>query len=292
LKAVRFSSLHTHSVFCDGTDSIETLCKTAWEKGLSAVGFSSHAPIGRKTGFKSAWHLRDERLQAYLDEVRSARRRWEGKIPVYLGLEVDYIAGLMGPADRDYREMGLDYLIGSVHYLVPPRGAPFTVDGPREEILAGIREGFNGDGGEYMNAYWDALIGMTAGGGFDILGHVDVVKKNNRGDLFPEDGETWLRRGGEAARAAARTGAAVEVNTGGLNRKSTGETYPSGALLRLFGEAGVPAVVTSDAHRAEDLDGHYGAARRVLLDSGYAETVFFEGTKNGPGTAVWRAEKL
>ncbi|MDR1419822.1 MAG: histidinol-phosphatase [Treponema sp.] len=289
---MRFSSLHTHSVFCDGTDHIETLCRTAWEKGLSAVGFSSHAPIGRKTGFKSDWHLPDGRLEAYLDEVRSARRRWEGKIPVYLGLEVDYMAGLMGPADRDYRDMGLDYLIGSVHYLIPPKGAPFTVDGSRGETLAGIREGFDGDGGAYMNAYWDAVLGMTAEGGFDILGHADIVKKNSRGDLFSESGETWLRRGGETARAAARAGVVVEVNTGGLNRKSMGETCPSGALLRLFREAGVPAVVTSDAHRAEDLDGNYQAARRVLLDSGYTETVFLEGKKDGPGTAVWKAERL
>jgi histidinol-phosphatase (PHP family) len=289
---MHFSSLHTHSVFCDGSDEIETFCRTAWEKGLSAVGFSSHAPIGRKTGFKSSWHIPDGKLEPYLDEVRAARRRWEGKIPVYLGLEVDYIKGLMGPADGDYREMGLDYLIGSVHYLVPPKGAPFTVDGSREETLAGIREGFDGDGDAYVNCYWDTMLEMIARGGFDILGHVDLVKKNNRGDLFAENGETWLRRGGEAARAAAQGSAVLEVNTGGLNRKKTRETYPSGTLLRLFREANVPAIVTSDAHRAADLDGNYGTARQTLLDSGYTETVFLEGKRNGPGTAVWKAEKL
>ncbi|MDR2370462.1 MAG: histidinol-phosphatase, partial [Treponema sp.] len=279
---MKFSSLHAHSVFCDGKDDVETICRTAWEKGLVSVGFSSHAPIFGKTGILSDWHMPEEKLEQYLEEVRAARRRWEGKIPVYLGLEIDYISGLMGPGDGVYRELGLDYIIGSVHYLVPEKGAPFTVDGSRKETLEGIRAGFDGDGEAYMNCYWNAVADMINAGGFDILGHVDLVKKNNRGDLFAEDGETWLRRGRETARAAASAGVVLELNTGGLNRKKTAETYPSPALLAFFHEQHVPLIITADAHEASDLDGNYDTARKILLDSGCSETVFFEGRKDGP----------
>jgi histidinol-phosphatase (PHP family) len=53
-----FSSLHTHTVFCDGKDDVETMCRTAFEKGLAAIGFSAHAPIG-KTGIETDWNMKD-----------------------------------------------------------------------------------------------------------------------------------------------------------------------------------------------------------------------------------------
>ncbi|GHV92306.1 histidinol-phosphatase [Spirochaetia bacterium] len=289
---MNYSCLHTHTVFCDGKDDIETCCRRAWEKGLVSIGFSAHAPVTKKTGFKSDWHLGDDRLEEYLEAVRAARSRWEGKLPVYLGLEADYIEGLAGPVDADYPSLGLDYLIGSVHYLIPPNGAaPFTVDGPPEELEQGLREGFGGDGEALTQAYWDAVTAMIRAGGFDILGHVDLVKKNNRdGRLFNPAERAFLRRAEEAAQAAARAGIAVEVNTGGLNRKKTAETYPSASILRFFRENRVPAIITADAHRAEDLDGHYTDARETLLASGYTETVFFEGRKEG--AAIWKTEEI
>jgi histidinol-phosphatase (PHP family) len=291
------SCLHTHTFFCDGKDDVETYCRRAWEKGLSSLGFSAHGPITKKTGIVTDWNLPDSRLEAYLDAVREARRRWEGKIPVYLGLEVDYIGGRMGPADKDYRDMGLDYIIGSVHFVVPPRAAPFTVDGSREELEQGIREGFGGDGEALAHAYWDSVAAMIRAGGFDILGHADLIKKNNPAEapcpitarvgepFFDPSGPGYLRRIGEiaalAGEAAPRSGMVVELNTGGINRGSINETYPSPPMLRLFRERGVPVIINADAHRAEDLDGHYGEALDTARNAGYTETVLFGGREGG-----------
>jgi histidinol phosphatase-like PHP family hydrolase len=49
-------------------------------------------------------------------------------------------------------------------------------------------------------------------------------------------------------------------------------------------------VINADAHRPEDLDGHYAEARKTMLSAGYTETVLFEGRKNG--RSVWRSEKF
>jgi histidinol-phosphatase (PHP family) len=279
------SCLHTHTVFCDGKDDIETYCRRAWERGFHSLGFSAHAPVTKKTGIASDWNLPEGRLEEYLDAVRAARRRWEGKLPVYLGLEVDYIGGLMGPADRDYREMGLDYLIGVVHYIAPPGSPPFTVDGSREELDRGLQAGFGGDGEALVGWYWDQLASMIRAGGFTILGHADLIKKNNQPSagppFFDPAGPSYLRGTRETAalagEAAARSGMAVEVNTGGMNRGRINETYPSPAMLRLFREQGVPAVVTADAHRAADLEGHYGEALETMRQAGYTATVLFGG---------------
>jgi histidinol-phosphatase (PHP family) len=293
---MRLSCLHTHSDFCDGRDAVETMIRAAWERGFAAVGFSSHAPIGKKTGLATGWHMREERLEEYCETVRAARRRWEGRIAVFLGLEVDYIRGLIGPGDRDFQELGLDYIIGSVHYVIPPKGGePFTVDSPEEEFEADLRRHFAGDGEALMETYWDALDDMIREGGFDILGHADVVKKNNPREAWFSMAGRWLKRMEAAAEAvgeAVRSGGgpAVEVNTGGLNRGKTADTYPSLPFLRLLKARGAPVIITADAHRKEELGGHYDDARETLLQAGYTHTLFFEGRQ--AGRPVWKEETL
>jgi histidinol-phosphatase (PHP family) len=286
-----YSCIHTHTDFCDGKGDVESFCRKALEKGFGSLGFSAHAPIFKKTGMVTDWHMKDERLEAYLDEVRAAQRRWEGRLSVYLGLEVDFIPGLMGPGDKDYQDMGLDYIIGSVHYVVPPKGAPFTVDGSPEELEQGVREGWGGDAWGMVNAYWDNLEVMLRAGGLDVLGHPDLIKKNNpRNRWFSEEDGFYRQRTLAAAALASQTGVTPEINTGGMNRKKLSVPYPSLPFLRLFREYGVPMVINADAHRAEDLDGHYREAREALLAAGYTETALFAGRKDG--LARWRFEKL
>jgi histidinol-phosphatase (PHP family) len=235
--------------------------------------------------------MKDEKLGAYIKEVNAARLRWEGRLPVYLGLEIDYIKGLRSPLDSDIKELNLDYSIGSVHYLSPSHGDRFTVDGPFEEVEKGVMEGFGGDGETMLGAYWDAVMEMIALGGFDILGHLDLVRKNNKqGRWFNADSADYLRRIEEIARAVSSTGLVVEANTGGINRGYITDTYPSLAVLRLLRQYKVPVMISADAHRACDLDGHYTQARQLLLDAGYTSHVLFEGRKNGK--PIWTERPL
>jgi len=283
--------IHTHTVLCDGKDDIETFCRTAYEKGLQSLGFSAHAPIFAKTGIRTAWHLKDERLEEYLESVRSAKKRWEGKLPVYLGLEVDFISGLTGPADKDYREMGLDYIIASVHYVVPPKGKPFTVDDPLENVEQGIREGFGGDPMGMVELYLDSEEAMIRAGGFDVLGHPDLVKLHNKENkFFNPKSDFYLKRIAALAAMLAETGVPSELNTGGLNRDKISECYPSLDFLKCFRKQNVPIVINADAHRAEELDGNYDVAIKTMLEAGYTETVVFEGKINGK--AVWKKYNL
>jgi histidinol-phosphatase (PHP family) len=311
-----YSCLHTHTVFCDGADDVETMCAAAFKKGLVSIGFSSHAPITKKTGIKTDWHLPDEKLGEYLETVDAAKKRWKGKLEVFTGLEVDYIRGICGPADGDYQKLPLDYIIGSVHYAAPPEsGERFTVDAPEEEFLAGFRELFHGDGTALYNAYYDAYQGMIEEGGFDIAGHFDLVKKNNGRYRFfsPDDpgykkrlletadclasrlrGSRGVEDGRRSAQAEAPTERrfpfVVEVNTGGMNRGRTSDPYPSEAALTLFRERDIPLTLTADAHSADHLGGRYEEAKNLMLKTGYTAVMRFAGRKDGK--AVWLEEEL
>jgi histidinol-phosphatase (PHP family) len=281
-----FQSLHTHTVFCDGSDDVETMCRTAYEKGLAAIGFSSHAPI-KKAGIETFWNMKEERMDEYVHEVRTAQKRWEGRLAVYLGLEIDYIKGRRSALDSDITALNLDYSISSVHYLIPPHGDPFTVDGPVEELEKGITEGYNGSGEAMMNAYWSAILEMITQGGFDIIGHLDLVKKQNTDNRwFNRESDTYRQRTAEIVQAIAASGLLVEINTGGLNRGHYNETAPALPIVRLLRQHNVPVIITADSHRTQTLGGHYQTARQTLLDAGYTCHFVFEG-KNG-GKPSWR----
>ena len=224
---MRLACYHTHTDFCDGAASVETMCAAAAEQGFFALGFSAHAPMPIKT----SWHLPDERLDAYIRTVRASAADWEGRLTVLLGLELDYLAGICSPADERYRKLGLDYSIGSTHYLTPPNGSkPFTVDGPREEWEEGVRLGFDGDGEQAAVSYWESVAEMVRAGGFDIVGHLDLVKLHNGANgterAFDPDGKRYRDAALATIDEIAKAGLVVEVNTGALNRGTLKEIYP------------------------------------------------------------------
>jgi histidinol-phosphatase (PHP family) len=266
------------------------MCRTAYEKKLCAIGFSAHAPVTKQTGIKSQWHLNDERVNEYVEQVSAAKKRWQRKLNVFLGLELDYIKGLRSAKDDDIRALNLDYIIGSVHYVVPANGAePFTVDGPPEEFEKGLHEGFSGSAEALMHYYYDAVLEMIAVGGFEILGHADIIKKNcYKKSYWPFESEACRQR--EIARAAAEAGLTVEVNTGGINRGKTCDTYPSASFLRFFCEYGVPVIITSDAHCAEDIDGNFDTAVKTIILANINEHMIFLGKNNEK--ALWQKEKF
>ena len=286
----KFSCLHTHTNFCDGRADVETFCRAAFEKGLCALGFSGHAPIAAKTGFgQTSWNMKQEDLEKYCDTVRAARERWKGRLDIYLGLEVDFIPGLMGPSDRDYREMGLDYIIGSVHYVIPPKGAPFTVDAPLAETEQGIKN--CGGSLAVVEKYFNSLNAMINSGGFDILGHPDLVRKHNSQNRFFDEGSpSYLEKCRAAAETAGKCGITIEVNTGGMNRGYISSPYPSLPFLEMFRKNNVPAIINADAHKPDDLDGNYTEAVKSMLMAGYSEMALPNGGKNG--APIWRFEKL
>jgi len=272
-----FSSMHTHTVLCDGQDDVEIMCRAAYEKKLYAIGFSAHAPITKHTGIESSWNLKDEKVDEYVSQVLAAKSRWKGKLEVFLGFEVDYIKGLRSPLDSDIKEINPDYIIGSVHYIVHPNGSePFTVDGPPEEFERGLKNTFGGNAQALMHYYYDATAEMIAMGGFDILGHPDIIKINNKEkNLWPQEIEFCRQK--EIAHATGKADLIVEINTGGINRKKTSEVFPSLSFLRLFQEENVPVIITSDAHKAADICGNYDIALQTLICADFKEHIIILG---------------
>jgi histidinol-phosphatase (PHP family) len=228
---MEYSCLHTHTELCDGSGAVDDYCAAAYQKKFISLGFSAHAPLAKKIGFATDWHLKDEGIEKYCSLVRCAQKEWRGRLAVYLGLEADYIKNYAYPADSDIQNLNLDYIIGSVHCVLP-EGAKIDwagkytdsekllcVDGGADDFEALVTHGWNGDAFALFDSYWDAVIEMCVTGGFDILGHCDLIKKNNGGGkYFSPDDSRCIRRAKELGGVLEGGGIVVEVNTGGLNR--------------------------------------------------------------------------
>ena len=294
------SCLHTHTTFCDGTADVQTMCEAAFARGFSSIGFSSHIPITKKMGIKNDCNMPDEKLDEYIDTVLAARKRWTGKLAVFLGMEVDYIHGLFGPADADIQALPLDYILGAVHYCISPKnGEPFNADELPEDF-ADVLQLFDNDGRALCETYFDSYRAMIAAGGCDILAHLDLIKKNNDRFRFFSPNDNWytecLVKTADLI-AAARTGKTggrmpvVEVNTGGMIRGFSTEPYPSPDMLKLLQQRNVPLVVNADVHAPDQLGGLYETAMETMRQAGYKTMALFEG--DGPtGYARWREEPL
>ncbi len=275
------ANYHTHCDFCDGRASAADMAAAALGAGYDALGFSSHAPLP----FPTAWNMEASRLPEYLRTVGELRQAYEGRMAVLAGLEVDFIAGLCGPADGRFSGLGLDYALGSVHYVLPAgapppsvdaldaRGEPafgFTVDEPAEDFAAHLEAFYGGDADALVDDYYAAVADCAEAGGFDILGHLDLVRKNNRGEaFFREDSPRYREAAMRAVEAVATSGVIVEINTGGMARGKTDSPYPAAWILRELRARGVEACVCADAHEPGHLSAYREAGLRAAAEAGY-----------------------
>lgn len=265
------TNYHTHSHWCDGQGGIGDYIAEAQKRNFLALGFSGHAPLP----FPNEWTMSEESLPAYIADVQTAKQAYEGEIEIYLGIEADYIKELIHPSAPWLQSLGFDYTIGSVHMLQNPKNHRcYSIDGSEEELQELLDDAFGGDPKALVQAYYRALEEMASGGGFEITGHFDLIRKlNGRMDLFDEN-ETWYREAAESALdAVAKAGLAMEVNTGALSRGYCSDPYPSESLMPAVAARKIPMVINSDAHRSEWIDFAFDQAREKLLRAGYRSTL-------------------
>ena len=265
--ASSFGNYHTHTRHCDGQGEPREFAEAALRKGMPRLGFSGHNVVP----FPTDWTMPRENLESYLREVRELKRRYQDRLEVFLGIEADYLPDITSPSHPRIRGLGLDFVIGSVHFVTPTAGAhAWTVDGPLEELEAGLKDGFSGDVRALVERYYRLIAEMATTTPPDIIGHFDIVTKNNRDNRFFSEEAPWYRAAArEALEAVARSGSVLEINTGGIVRNTSGILHPSEWILSEARKMGAPVMVNADAHRPDDIDGHFAEAVALLRSLGF-----------------------
>ena len=103
-----------------------------------------------------------ENTERYKQALAVLKERYKEQIDVYCGLEFDMYS--------EDTMQGYDYIIGTLHYL--KLGDKFVgIDRSADAARDLINEHFDGNGLEYVKAYYEQLAQLAQYGKFDIVGH-------------------------------------------------------------------------------------------------------------------------
>ncbi|MCR5494616.1 MAG: histidinol-phosphatase [Treponema sp.] len=266
------TNYHTHTSFCDGKGKPEEIIAEAINKGFDILGFSSHSMYP----FASSWHIAPREFENYTKAVRAGAKKYQDKIKVLCGFEADYVPGLTCPDFDLYYRTQPDFLIGSVHYIFTEKGR-LAVDYNAESLQKKIQELFNGNAKEMTIRYFELQREMLSKGNFTIIGHADLVRKNNgKLNMFSEN-DSWYREEIKlTADAIKKAGVIAEINTGAISRGTMNDVYPSHEFLSLLQERGVPVTLSSDSHQPANLDAAFDRALEAAVKAGYRELAYIE----------------
>ena len=197
----------------------------------------------------------------YKEEIRALKAKYRGHIDIFCGLELDFFSEV--PTD------GFDYLIGSVHYLNVD-GTIVTFDRGLQDTLAYVATYFGGDGQAFAQTYFETVAQLPEKRPFDILGHFDLITKNNAaGQFIDVSSKMYLDAGFEAIAALKGKIPLFEVNTGAVSRGYKTAPYPQMEFLKEFQRQGFGVLITSDCHDKNLIDCHYREAEELIREAGF-----------------------
>ena len=176
---MQLSNYHSHCNFCDGRSYPEDFVRFAVARGFRAYGFSSHSPLP----FETFWNMSRDDMDEYLAEIARLKAKYEGQIELYVGLEIDFLDRTYNASIPYFRNLPLDYRIGSIHFLplspVLEERNMACIDGAYSEFARTVDAFFEGDIRRMVRRYFEAEMEMVEAGGIDIVGHIDKIYMNS-----------------------------------------------------------------------------------------------------------------
>ncbi|MCK4882675.1 MAG: histidinol-phosphatase HisJ [Candidatus Omnitrophica bacterium] len=250
---------HMHTGLC-GHAVGEPLeyAEAALEAGLEEIGFSDHAPFVHYED--SGITMNIKQLPEYYRMIEDVRKKYSNCLRIKIGIEADYIPGYEDKTKAILDDYPYDYVIGSVHFI-----KDWGFDNPEE-----FEKWDEKDVDQVYRDYYELLRQSAKTGMYDVMGHVDLVKKF--GHRSTQEFTDEIKK---TAQVFKECGVAVEINTSGL-RKPVKEMYPSFSNLKIYADAGVPLTFGSDSHDPHDVGRNFKEAMVMAREAGYSEYLLFK----------------
>ena len=237
-----FADLHLHSNHsCDAVSTIDEMCQTAIERGLTAICFTEHVD----------WNTMDEghnfyRYEEHTRDIYKAREKFAGRLCILQGVE--FSEPHVYPKEfKLITKKDLDFVLGSVHFLGN------TWVGDKKLLEESTVE-------QVFEHYYREVLKMVQFGGFDSLAHIDVPKRYLGAKLEP----TGLLD--EILGELVKRQIALEINSSAIRGEMT-ELHPSDAICKLYVKCGGKRVTTgSDAHTRERIGEHFSLISEKIIE--------------------------
>ena len=233
------TNYHTHHFLCSHAEgNVFDYVEEAIKNNFSEIGISDHGPINAVAFYRMNI---DDFYNVYLKELNEAIIKYEGKIKIYKGLEIEYIYNDLAHYHKLLED--LDYLILGAHYykgekVLHPYGT-YGIDS-HEKL-------------EYYTKYIEEALDTKC---FKILAHPDLFMHGYRNiDSFAEG---CIRR---ICEATIRNNCLIEFNAGGIrNNHSFDENgnpkymVPNDDFWKIVATTNAKVIIGSDCHKPKELD--------------------------------------
>jgi histidinol-phosphatase (PHP family) len=258
---------HLHNQYSsDGRGSTAEVCEVAFDLGFDEICFTNHAEVLSPDHGDWVLDLVDAR-QRY-EQLQHEIERLQPEYPdmrILLGAELEYRPEWVETLDALVDSVDFDLIIGSVH----------IVDG--HQISGGAVGSYfkDRDVSDAYGLYFEALDEMVDWGGFDVVGHFDMVKRYGTkyyGAFEVRPFESQVRR---VLDKLVAKGIGIEVNTSGVVQ-APAEPYPGLDVLQLAKEAQIATVtIGTDSHVPSSFDQGLDVGARTLHNAGFREITLF-----------------
>ena len=242
---------HIHTRFsCDSQAQMTEMCRAAVSMGLQEIGFSEHFDLHPNDPCREFFQADD-----WWQELEHCREEFRSNLILRAGIELSEPHTHQDRVNEILSQYPWDYVLGALHYV--------------DDDLIFDAEYFERSQDCAYNDYFGELVHMVQDGAFDVLAHMDIVKRYGSEHYGPYDPMHWEAPIRQVLAALAQNGKGLEINTITL-RRPIGELTPDLLILRWFHELGGQWVTLgSDAHKPEYVGYAFDKALRTLRKAGF-----------------------
>ncbi len=244
MKTNKKCDLHVHSNFSYDNSPDNTMEKnilSSIQKGIDVLCFTEHIECGTINTFVDYPFIQRKK------EFDKLAKKYDGQIKLLLGFE-------MGSPHHHPKELAFlrslepDMIIGSVHHPTDYHNINYRMSSK-----------------DYEKLYDQEVRKMVESGGFDVLGHADMLKKWHVG--YQVDAEFLT----ETLRICAQNGIVPELNTSSIRQSDVGpsstESMISVDMARVYASFGGKFVtISSDSHNYQTVGAHFDETYQGVRD--------------------------
>jgi len=268
--------LHCHTNYGGHSEgSLIDCISSASQKGIKILGFSEHFPLPHDLYDIAGSAMSRDNLQIYIYDIEDIKKTNNLLEKVLLGFETDYLPAFKDETKRKMEKIDYDYLIGSVHFM-----EGWSIDFSDEEFRKGLNKRYGKDlrwsAKMAVNEYFSLVKEMIDSDLFQIVGHLDLIKKFNPNSAYFNEFEShyknWVNT---LLDFTKKKGMALEINSSGFD-KPIKEQYPSRWIVEQCCSKKIPVTLGSDAHKPEEIARHFEKTIGMIKETGCKEIAYFE----------------
>jgi len=254
---------HVHTSLCNhARGSMETYIRRAVAIGLNDICFLDHLTIQPS---ETNLSMAPGEVPFYFQALQRLKQRYKGVINIRIGLEIDFNPTYIDLFQEIIARFSFDVIGGSLHFP-----GDLNIVSRSSSWKKGL-----GDTDDAYNLYLEHLKKMLDYDYFDVVCHLDLIKKFGRKPATPLGQEF-----DDILSMIKRKHLTVEINTSGFNHPAE-ELYPSFDIIRNCHKHGIGITLGSDAHQPDQVGQHYDRVLPLLRSAGYRHLTTFHRRKRG-----------